>query len=103
MPWLGEGDPVNSSTRAKLIEFEPAWLDDLVAMWLQRCGIGNQMLTWAKGQSSGSLWLCTFARNEGARSFYERSGFIATGHGFEAQWRLEDVKYCWSEKRTPAR
>jgi ribosomal protein S18 acetylase RimI-like enzyme len=51
------------------------------------------MLTWAKRQSSGSLWLYTFARNESARSFYERGGLVAIEHGFEPTWQLEDVKY----------
>jgi hypothetical protein len=55
------------------------------------------LLSWAKSQSAGSLWLYTFARNEAARSFYERSGFVAIEHGFEPQWQLEDVKYSWTK------
>lgn len=62
---------------------------------LQRRGIGRQMLDWAKEQSGGSLWLCTFARNSGARAFYERHGFDITARGFEAAWKLDDLRYEW--------
>lgn len=58
-------------------------------------GIGTRMLDWAKGQSGGSLWLHTFARNERACRFYERSGFVAVERGFEPFWQLEDVRYQW--------
>ena len=61
----------------------------------QRRGIGTQLLDWAKGQSGGSLWLYAFARNLGARAFYEHSGFVAVAHGFEPNWQLADVKYSW--------
>jgi GNAT superfamily N-acetyltransferase len=71
-----------------------------VRVGFQRRGIGAQLLTWAKKQSSGNLWLHTFACNTGARLFYERNGFVALEHGFEAMWQLEDVKYYWT--RVPA-
>ena len=66
-----------------------------VRVGFQRCGIGAQLLAWAKEHSGGSLCLYTFARNLGARAFYERNGFVAIAHGFEAMWRLEDIKYEW--------
>ena len=61
-----------------------------------RLGIGTRLLNWAKDQSSGSLWLYTFARNARARSFYRRNGFVEVAHGFEPSWQLEDVKLQWS-------
>lgn len=67
-----------------------------VRIGLQRRGIGAQMLAWAKAQSAGSLWLYTFARNTGARAFYERHGFEAVAFGFEPHWQLDDVRYEWS-------
>lgn len=58
-------------------------------------GIGSRLLRLAQQESSGSLWLYTFARNDRARRFYERHGFVAVAHGFEPGWQLEDVKYRW--------
>ena len=66
-----------------------------VRVGFQRRGIGARLLGWAKERSGGSLWLDTFARNLGARAFYERNGFVAIAHGFEPMWQLEDVKYRW--------
>jgi hypothetical protein len=59
-------------------------------------GIGSQLLALAKSDSSGSLWLYTFARNDRACAFYERHHFKDSGHGHESMWDLEDVKYVWS-------
>ena len=66
-----------------------------VRIGFQRRGIGTVMVDWAKRQSAGSLWLYTFARNHGARAFYEQQGFVAIAHGFEPTWQLADVKYRW--------
>ena len=58
-------------------------------------GIGSELLDLAQAESSGSLWLFTFARNVRARSFYERHGFQVAARGFEPFWQLEDIKYVW--------
>ena len=63
-------------------------------------GIGRRLLDWAKGQSGGSLWLHTFARNRRACGFYQRHGFVAVAHGFEPMWELADVRFEW---RAPER
>jgi GNAT superfamily N-acetyltransferase len=68
-----------------------------VRLGYQRRGIGTGLLDWAKSRSSGSLWLRTFARNHGARAFYERNGFVAVAFGFDPEWRLAHVRYEWSE------
>ena len=60
-----------------------------------RCGIGTQLLDWAKTQSSGKLWLFAFARNTIACAFYERHGFEIVARGFEPNWQLADIKYEW--------
>jgi ribosomal protein S18 acetylase RimI-like enzyme len=60
-----------------------------------RRGLGRQLLDWAKAQSSGGLWLYTFARNSAARAFYESQGFEAVAFGHEPAWQLDDVKYAW--------
>jgi ribosomal protein S18 acetylase RimI-like enzyme len=66
--------------------------------WHRR-GIGTRLLAWAQAQSSGSLWLYTFARNRVARAFYEHHGFVDIAHGFEPTWQLDDVKYLWTRPK----
>jgi ribosomal protein S18 acetylase RimI-like enzyme len=58
-------------------------------------GIGRELLRRAMAASAGSLWLYTFARNERARRFYERNGFVAVAFGYEPFWQLDDVRYEW--------
>jgi GNAT superfamily N-acetyltransferase len=61
-----------------------------------RQGIGSHLLNLAKDESSGSLWLYTFAQNRNARRFYERHGFIEGEHESENMWKLEAIKYHWA-------
>jgi ribosomal protein S18 acetylase RimI-like enzyme len=65
-------------------------------------GIGSQLLRLAQEQSSGNLWLYTFAQNHRARRFYGRNGFVEVAHGFENMWQLEDVRCEWSRARLAA-
>ena len=60
-----------------------------------RRGIGSHLLSLAKRDCAGSLWLYTFQQNLVARRFYERHGFAAVEFGFEPVWKLADVKYRW--------
>jgi len=69
-----------------------------VGVGRQRCGLGTQLLNWAKERSNGTLWLFTFARNQAARAFYESQGFRAVAHGFEPTWKLDDIKYSWARE-----
>lgn len=61
-------------------------------------GIGSRLLELAKSGSAGHLRLYTFQRNQRARSFYERRGFVAIefGDGSGNEERLPDVLYEWS-------
>lgn len=70
-----------------------------VRIGFHRRGIGSRLVDWAKQQSNGSLWLYTFARNAGARAFYERHGFTIVARGFEPEWQLEDLRYEWVASR----
>jgi len=72
-----------------------------VRVGLHRQGIGSALLASAKAESSGSLWLYTFARNAVACRFYEKHGFIVVERGFEPERQLEDVKFSWSNMRAP--
>jgi ribosomal protein S18 acetylase RimI-like enzyme len=58
-------------------------------------GIGSQLIDIAKAESSGSLWLFTFAKNTNARRFYAKHGFVEIAYGFEPHWKLDDVKLSW--------
>ena len=65
-------------------------------------GIGTELLRRAQAESSGRLWLYTFAQNRRARRFYEHHGFVAAAHGFENMWQLEDIRYEWSRAEATA-
>lgn len=60
-------------------------------------GIGTRLLELAKAESSGSLWLYTFARNVAARRFYERHGFreVEREDPGENMYRLQAIKLAW--------
>jgi GNAT superfamily N-acetyltransferase len=90
----------------ELVGFVAASADTVAQLYVrvgfQRRGIGTQLLAWAKEQANGTLCLYTFARNLGARAFYERNGFVAIAHGFEPMWQLEDIKYEWLRREHAA-
>jgi len=65
-------------------------------------GVGTQLLRLAQSESSGSLWLFTFAQNLRACRFYEHHGFVAVARGFEPMWKLDDVKYQWVRRESAA-
>jgi ribosomal protein S18 acetylase RimI-like enzyme len=65
-------------------------------------GIGSALLHSAQEQSSGHLWLYTFARNNRALAFYTRHGFAEVARGFEPTWQLEDVRMEWTRPAAPA-
>ena len=65
-------------------------------------GIGSQLLRLAQAESSGSLWLYTFAQNQRARRFYAHHAFVEREHGFESTWQLADVKLTWSRPQGAA-
>jgi len=63
------------------------------------CGIGKQLLDRILAETP-ALKLWTFARNAGARRFYERNGFVAVefGDGSGNEEREPDVRF----ERRPA-
>jgi len=80
-----------------VIAFHEDWVDQLYVLpYAQRRGIGAALLQIAKSQATTlSLW--TFQRNEDARRFYERHGFIAIEetNGSENEEREPDILYRW--------
>ena len=58
-------------------------------------GIGTSLLETARSVTAGRLRLYTFARNEGARRFYERHGFRAIAFGDDNEEKEPDVLYEW--------
>jgi GNAT superfamily N-acetyltransferase len=65
-----------------------------------RC-VGTGLLHLAMHQSSGHLWLYTFACNHRALAFYTRHGFAEVTRGFEPTWQLEDVRMEWTRPAAP--
>ncbi len=76
---------------------EDEWLDRLyVDPEFQRQGVGSRLLQQAKELRPDGLRLVTLERNEPARRFYERHGFVLTGHGQAQDPPGEpDVQYRW--------
>ena len=63
----------------------------------QRKGIGTALLQKARERSPAELRLFTFQRNEAARAFYGKHGFVAVAFGVSPAPELEpDVEYRWS-------
>ena len=60
-------------------------------------GVGSRLLAVAQSLRPSGLQLWTFQSNEGARSFYERRGFIAVEwtDGAHNEERAPDVRYVW--------
>ena len=80
-----------------VIAFSGGEVDQLhVAPSRQQQGIGTALLAKAKATSPGSLRLYTHQRNQGARTFYEKSGFVAVEFGVSPEPEREpDVHYEW--------
>ncbi|MEA2453507.1 MAG: hypothetical protein QOG04_2217 [Actinomycetota bacterium] len=58
--------------------------------------VGTALLERARQLSPTRLQLYTFARNEGARRFYERHGFKAIAFGQDNEENEPDVLYEWT-------
>ncbi len=60
-------------------------------------GIGTRLLNIAKQQTETQLDLFTFQRNDIARKFYEKHGFVEIGRNYENELNLLDIKYRWTK------
>jgi ribosomal protein S18 acetylase RimI-like enzyme len=82
---------------AGLIAIEPPWIRHLaVFAEFRRHGVASALLAVARAHSPHELRLFTFQRNEGARAFYERHGFVLQRLGVSPAPESEpDVEYAW--------
>ncbi len=81
-----------------LIAFRQDWIDQLYILpGAQNRGVGTQLLRVAQG-SFGRLHLWTFQRNEPARRFYERRGFVLVKEtdGAHNEEKEPDALYLWT-------
>ena len=79
------------------IAFRTGWIDQLYVLPnRQNQGAGRTLLQVAKA-ASPSLMLWTFQRNEPARRFYEKHGFVPVKEtdGGENEEHEPDVLYTW--------
>lgn len=80
-----------------LIAFRTGWIDQLYVLPdRQGQGVGDRLLEVAKA-ANPELQLWTFARNSGARRFYERRAFVALEEtdGQENEENEPAVRYRW--------
>jgi GNAT superfamily N-acetyltransferase len=93
--WLAEADGevvavlVLDERMVEQLYVAPAW---------QGRGFGSRLLEVAKANSPDGLRLHTFQRNQRARAFYERRGFVPIefGDGSSNEEREPDVLYEWN-------
>jgi GNAT superfamily N-acetyltransferase len=98
--WVAE----EADTIVALLVLNEDFVDHLyVAPTLQGLGVGSRLLDLAKSESAGRLRLYAFQRNQHARSFYEKRGFVAIefGDGSGNEEGMPDVLYEWSRTANP--
>ena len=80
-----------------IVAFREAWIDQLYVLpSAQGAGVGARLLDIVKARQS-LLRLWTFQRNDGARAFYEKRGFVEIGRsdGTRNEEREPDALYEW--------
>jgi GNAT superfamily N-acetyltransferase len=91
--WVAEADGVVVA----LLALNGDWIEQMYAdpdHWGD--GIGSQLIALAKQERPDGLKLWTFQSNTGARRFYERHGFAATGStSGDNEEGAPDIRYEW--------
>jgi GNAT superfamily N-acetyltransferase len=80
-----------------IVAFRAGWVEQLYVMPSEQGhGVGTALLNLAKA-GQGALRLWTFQRNDRARGFYEKRGFVAIDQtdGARNDEREPDVLYEW--------
>src|SRR5262249_26876729 len=88
---------VDGPTVVAVLVLADEWIDQLyVEPGRTGGGVGARMIAIAKQQRPSVLRLWTFEANVGARRFYERHGFVATGStAGDNEEGFPDVLYEW--------
>jgi ribosomal protein S18 acetylase RimI-like enzyme len=74
-----------------------------VAPEFQDQGVGSALLAKARDLSPERLGLFTHQRNERARRFYEKRGFVAVRFGMSPAPENEpDIRYEWRHEQQPS-
>jgi len=88
---------VDNGVLLGLIAFRQHWIDQLYVLpHAQRHGTGTELLRVAQS-CSDRLQLWTFRRNQPARRFYERRGFVQVEQtdGARNEEKEPDARYLW--------
>jgi pimeloyl-ACP methyl ester carboxylesterase/GNAT superfamily N-acetyltransferase len=99
-------DPEDGGRVVGFMALSAAMVEQLYVVpdWIGR-GLGDRLITLAKGRRPEGLDLYCFQVNTFARRFYERRGFvpIAFGDGSNNEEHQPDVRYAWRPTPVPSR
>jgi len=92
--WVAE----DSGALLGTLALEAPWIRQLTVFpEFQRRGVGTALLRKARECSPVELRLFTFERNDKARAFYEKHGFVPVAFGISPPPEREpDVEYRWA-------
>jgi ribosomal protein S18 acetylase RimI-like enzyme len=95
---------MNGKRLLGLLALADGEIDQLhVAPEFQDQGVGSALLAKARDLSPERLGLFTHQRNERARRFYEKRGFVAVRFGMSPAPENEpDIRYEWRHEQQPS-
>jgi pimeloyl-ACP methyl ester carboxylesterase/GNAT superfamily N-acetyltransferase len=103
--WVA-ADPGDGGRVVAFMALSPSMVEQLYVTpgWIGR-GVGDRLVSLAKGRRPEGLDLYCFEVNAFARRFYERRGFvpIAFGDGSNNEEHQPDIRYAWRPRAVPSR